>query len=270
MPANSTIFNQFLFLCSLQLALIPVACGQLPDLSYKELQWLGDRVFANECASRFDCLTSWNEGEDFPSLGIGHFIWFQSDQDEIFEESFPALIAFSRQRGIQIPSWLEQMDEVESPWRSREQFYNEFESAKMSSLREFFADSTETQVAFIVHRLEQSLPTLFNDLDPQTARLLESRFYKLAASSRPHGLYALIDYVHFKGTGIKPSERYAGEGWGLIQVLQQMSSGSDPLQDFVLAASTVLERRVSNAPAERNEQRWFQGWNNRLATYLPL
>ena len=29
----------------------------------------------------------------------------------------------------------------------------------------------------------------------------------------------MIDYVNFKGDGLKPTERYKGEGWGLLQVL---------------------------------------------------
>ena len=32
--------------------------------------------------------------EDFPSLGIGHFIWYRADQQSTFEETFPQLIEF--------------------------------------------------------------------------------------------------------------------------------------------------------------------------------
>ena len=56
----------------------------LPKLTSSQALWLGERIFANECASKRACLTSWNEGEDFPSLGIGHFIWYKQNQDEIF------------------------------------------------------------------------------------------------------------------------------------------------------------------------------------------
>jgi len=31
----------------------------------------------------------------------------------------------------------------------------------------------------------------------------------------------------------------------------------------------VLDRRISNAPAERRESRWRAGWHNRLQSYLP-
>ena len=58
------------------------------------------------------------------------------------------------------------------------------------------------------------------------------------------------------------------EGW-------EMAQGKDAivktftLDDFVAAATRVLERRVANAPSERNEQRWLAGWRNRLQSYLP-
>ena len=36
----------------------------------------------------------WNPGEEFPSLGIGHFIWYPAGVDGPFIESFPRLLAF--------------------------------------------------------------------------------------------------------------------------------------------------------------------------------
>ena len=75
--------------------------------------------------------------------------------------------------------------------------------------------------------------------------------------------------MHFKGTGVDKNERYQGQAWGLLQVLQQMQGSAATLENFVTAAGLVLERRVANAPPERNEQRWLPGWKNRLLTYLP-
>ena len=55
-------------------------CGivkvQAIQLSTEEIRWIGERVFENECASRDESLIKWNEGEEFLSLGIGHFIWY--------------------------------------------------------------------------------------------------------------------------------------------------------------------------------------------------
>src|SRR5690606_28035221 len=97
--------------------------------------------------------------------------------------------------------------------------------------------------------------------------IVQDRFYRSA--KEPMGLYVLMDYLNFKGEGTKPSESYAGKGWGLLQVLESMDSASaeNPLEQFSIAARQVLQRRVDNSPLERNESRWLKGWYNRIATY---
>jgi hypothetical protein len=80
------------------------------------------------------------------------------------------------------------------------------------------------------------------------------------------GLYVFVDYVNFKGEGILLTERYRGQGWGLLQVLEAMGDGP-ALSEFSRAANRVLTRRVANSPPERGEQRWLQGWRNRIRTY---
>lgn len=269
MPAISISFNRFLLLLLLQIAVIPAAWGQLPQFNPQQMDWLGDRVFANECNRSFSCLTSWNEGEDFPSLGIGHFIWYKSGQNERFEETFPTLLAFYKTHGYALPEWLEALGNPDSPWQDREQFLADLDSQRMQQLREFLGSTTELQVLFIVERLHASTVDLFGELEPSLQSSVESSFYEIANSHTPYGMYALIDYVHFKGTGIATSERYRGEGWGLLQVLLELQGSTANLDNFVAAATRVLARRVANAPLERREQRWLAGWKNRLQTYLP-
>jgi len=248
---------------------IPVASGQLPEFSAEQMDWLGDRVFANECNRNEDCLTSWNAGEDFPSLGIGHFIWYRAQQSERFQETFPDLLSYYRQHGYELPAWLSALESPDSPWQSREQFLADLGSTRMIALRKFLASTTELQVMFIVQRLNEATGALFQELEPSNRSVIEERFYAIANAEKPYGQYALIDYVHFKGSGIVVSERYQGMGWGLLQVLQEMQGNAVNLDNFVEAATDVLERRVRNAPPERREQRWIAGWKNRLQTYLP-
>src|SRR5258706_488493 len=45
-------------------------------LSHADVLRIGKRVWQNECNGTISGLTAWNEGEDFASLGIGHFIWY--------------------------------------------------------------------------------------------------------------------------------------------------------------------------------------------------
>jgi hypothetical protein len=87
----------------------------------------------------------------------------------------------------------------------------------------------------------------------------------------PEGTFCLIDYVNFKGEGTNAKERYKGQGWGLLQVLQAM--GESPSShtawnvQFSEAAKRVLSRRVANAPPERNERQWLKGWHSRCESY---
>lgn len=140
----------------------------------------------------------------------------------------------------------------------------------MQELRQLLAAEMNLQTAFIVSRFQQALERLLEATPPAGQQALRDRFNTVANAHAPYGLYALIDYVHFKGEGINPEERYNGQGWGLLQVLQDMDANSSaPLEEFIASAERILARRVVNAPAERLEQRWLAGWNNRLATYLP-
>src|SRR6266446_3164255 len=45
-------------------------------LSHADVQRIGKKIWQNECNGTISGLTSWNQGEDFASLGIGHFIWY--------------------------------------------------------------------------------------------------------------------------------------------------------------------------------------------------
>jgi len=152
------------------------------------------------------------------------------------------------------------------PWPDRETFYAEIDSPRMAQLRAFLLDTIPQQTRFIVRRLQASLPKMTATLtDARQRDKVEQAFHRLARS--PRGLYALIDYVNFKGEGTSPKERYQDKGWGLLQVLLVMDdSNPDPVNAFVQAAEQILSRRVQLAP--RDEQRWLPGWRKRLQSYV--
>ena len=237
-------------------------------LSEDEKEWLGRNIFKNECDSNFECLTTWNKGEEFPSLGIGHFIWYHSEQESPFEETFPQLIEFMRANDVLGPAWLFEQTSLDSPWRSRETFYANFYEPNMIELREFLAHHRKLQVEFIIARFNQTLGQIVLDFPDSKKSEVEGLIQTIGSDFNPYGLYALIDYTHFKGTGLSPSERYDGHGWGLRQVLDNMLEKPASLQNFVKSAEHILERRVKHAPLVRSEQQWLAGWHKRLGTYL--
>lgn len=256
----------------LLLALSAGAAGsdRLPVLDAAQANWVADQIFQNECNRQLSCLTSWNVGEDFPSLGIGHFIWYRPGQQERFVESFPDLLGYYVARGVDLPDWVAGLPDWASPWSDRESFLADIDSDRMRDLREFLSETRGIQADFIMRRMARSLPALMAASSQPDA--VAAAFYRVANSEVPHGMYALIDYVNFKGEGTAISERYQGQGWGLLQVLETMHASPQSgtvLQQFAAAARQVLAQRIDNAPAERGEERWRQGWNNRTLTYVP-
>lgn len=231
-------------------------------LSKNEAQEIGRRIWQNEGAGKVENLVVWNKGEEFPSLGIAHFIWYPAGVEPPFVESFPALLAHL-QHSVTIPRWLRETDSA--PWSSRDLFYKEINSWRTSELRELMQRTVPQQVAFIIQRLEAALPKMLVTLETAAQRQhVEQQFYRVAASA--NGVYALIDYVNFKGEGVSLKERYRGEGWGLLQLLQVMRvDAHDTMAEFSRAADEVLTRRVGNAA--RDESRWLAGWRKRIGTY---
>ena len=71
-------------------------------VSDAEADRIGKKIWQNECSGTRDGLTSWNKGEDFPSLGIGHFIWYPENKRGPFKESFPALKDYLQSQGVKL------------------------------------------------------------------------------------------------------------------------------------------------------------------------
>jgi hypothetical protein len=229
---------------------------------------VGKRVWQNECGGTISGLTSWNQGEDFASLGIGHFIWYPKGRRGPFEESFPKLVSFISSRGAKLPALLLAVGHLQPcPWNSRAEFLKAQNTSEMNQLRRFLADTIDLQAEFLVARLDASLPKMLAEAAPADRTNVQKQFERLTKT--PQGCYALIDYVNFKGEGVLHTERYQGQGWGLLQVLEAMqgNSDSDAPDEFARAAKVVLTRRVQNAPADHHESRWLTGWLRRVNSY---
>ena len=236
------------------------------NISRSELNAIGEKIFKNEAAGKKENLVYWNEGENFPSLGIGHFIWYKPGEPGIFEESFPQLVEFLKSKNVKLPKIM--AENKYSPWKDRQELINlkTKKNPDIEELTNFLYENKDLQIMFIFKRLESSLEKMLavsNDREN-----VRKQFYRVASS--PNGLYPLIDYVNFKGEGTNPKERYNGQGWGLLQVLENMKgteTGKSALTEFSNSAKFVLQRRVNNSDSSKNERKWLQGWFNRCNTY---
>ncbi len=233
-------------------------------LSDKEAGDIGRKVWRNECGGTVEGLTSWNAGENFASLGIGHFIWYPKGAAGPFEESFPKLVSHLKTRGASLPKWLDL--DTKCPWSTRAEFQHDQKSARMTELRELLSSTLRLQAEFLVQRLENALPKMLAAAPSGHREKVRAQFQRVLQSGGA-GAYALVDYVNFKGEGVLETERYRGEGWGLLQVLENMTGTGAAGRDFSNAAKEVLTRRVRNSPPERHEERWLSGWKIRVAGY---
>jgi hypothetical protein len=212
---------------------------------------IAERIYQNECGSNPQKLIHQNRGENFFSLGIGHFIWYPEGVHERFEESFPKLIAYLQTKGYQTPKWL--TPNTKAPWR-------DINSAKRDKryyeLMDLLLNSFDMQMDFMVDRFKnftENSPTLSKKIE----KILELK----------NGEFMLVDYLNFKGSGLNKNERYGEEGWGLKQVLECMRDGYITQDEFIRCAKEVLRKRVKNSPKKRGEKRWLKGWFNRIDSY---
>ena len=242
---------------------------EMPGLSEADYYWIAARIFANETGGKLEYLTHWNEGEDFPSMGIGHFIWFPEGVDAPFDESFPTMLEYVKgavNECAPVPDWLAGETVPAAPWPDKASFDAAYESDRVAGLRAWLAKTAPEQSRYIV----ANFAARYNALELDDKDELTGILQRLLAS--PRGLFAVIDYSNFKGIGSNPRERYAGEGWGLVQVLGDMAA-TGSIDDaalvghFARATAERLALRVANAPPERNEARWLPGWRQRVAAY---
>ncbi len=252
---------------------IVVLMGAPLELTQKQADYIAQKVWQNEGAGKDKYLIWWNEGEDFASLGIGHFIWFPKDHTERFREVFPMVVAFMQQRHVAMPEWLTPQSDF--PWQSKEAFLaaKRAKTPRYMQLFHFLKNTMGEQAAFMAQRMQQALPQMLERLDdPAQKKIIKRRFnhmlYTDDGSVDEIGLYILIDYTNFKGEGTLKSERYKGQGWGLLQVLQHLDeSHPDKYKAFSDSAKAMLSRRIRNSPPARGEERWRRGWFKRLDTY---
>ena len=235
----------------------------LLTISEPEAKAIGKRIWINECGGTIEGLTSWNKDEYFASLGIGHFIWYHRIKRGPYEESFPSLVRYLVSKGVNVPEFILNK---QCPWETRDDFVKARNSPQMIELRNLLLSTIPLQTEFILLRLENALPKMLSAISIKNRSTVQANFYKLTRTAK--GKYALMDYINFKGEGTKISERYNGQGWGMLQALEEMNPNTETRNapnEFAQAAEKVLIRRVRNAP--RDESIWLKGWQNRLKTY---
>ena len=135
-------------------------------------------------------------------------------------------------------------------------------------MRKWLASNITIQTEFIAYKSRAALPNILKAAPANQRARIQANYNNVATTS--NGIYALVDYVNFKGDGTNPRERYKGQGWGLMWVLMEMKdvpSGQAAAREFGNAAKRRLDLRIKNSPQSRGEKRWRAGWHNRCNSY---
>lgn len=242
-----------------------------PGLSASARKKIGQKIWHNESGGKITGLTHWNVGEEFPSMGIGHFIWYPKGFNGRWTESFPLFVQYAQQHGSRgIPAWI--IKAPHCPWSTRTSFMKDFNGHQLKDLRTYLANNIALQTDYIIATSRSALPKMMAAAPAAHRARIQTNYQKMSTTS--NGTYALIDYVNFKGDGTNPTERYNNQGWGMMWVLMEMkdtSTGQAAAREFAEAAKRCLDRRISHSPPARGESRWKAGWHNRCDTYAkPL
>ncbi len=230
--------------------------GKEYSLTKVDMEVIGEQIFKSETGGDPLKLVFWNAAEAFPSLGIGHFIWFPRGCNACAAfgsgpGSFPGLAEDLRKRGVVLPGFVFANGGY-PPWPSRSAFLAD--TARVGELRKALESSKGTQARYIIETNMAKLTSLAQSnkavLAPRIATVLASK----------GGAFLLVDYINFKGDGASGQPR----GWGLKQVLESMREGSDAASSFATAADFVLTRRTQDRPADRQ---FLAGWRVRINRY---
>lgn len=231
----------------------------------QQMEDIGKKIWRNECGCSGEKLLFWSSLEPFPSLGIGHFIWYPAGYKGPYTQDFPNFIMYLRQQGIALSSWIGD----HCPWSTRELFYQSSKTPAIQELRTLLETTIALQAEYMVDKLRMLIPEILENTPTHMREKTKTIIDQL--SNTEQGLYVLVDYLNFKGSGLNSKERYKGQGWGLMQALHYMITHNLPVTpaSFASAAEYLLRQRVTNAPADSSDEQRIAGWLNRLKTYDP-
>ena len=238
-----------------------LAQSSLLHLTDAQMLEIGKRIWQNQSGGEISGITSWNEKDKCAYIGINECIWYTQDNPNIFQENWPTMALYLKDHGFPIEDWMLGY----CPWETKEDFVASLDGPQVTSLRSILStdEAVIAQARRVAEQLNASLPKMLEGLSDEDAARVRANFERV--SQEPLGWYALIDYVNFKGEGTLETERFNGEGWGLLQVLETMTPEGPAMKAFVDAAEIMLKRLISNHPSAA---RSLPGWEARLQTYI--
>lgn len=229
-------------------------------ISGANVKQVAELVYKNETGGNPQYLMFWSAKEPFPSLGIGHFIWFPANYNSSFGNTLPLLIDFYKSKNIKVPKLLQQYN---APWNSKQEFetYKQNNPDEVAEIIKFFEKTKHIQVEYMFNRIINS----FNNIVQTSSNKSKVIFQFNRIISQKNGIYLLVDYTNFKGEGATENSIS-----GLRNVLENMKGvkqDATVYYDFANSCKDVLINRVylSN---NYSETKFLQGWAKRCNSYI--
>ena len=236
------------------------------DLGYSQKNHIAKQIFKNETGGNRSKLIHWNSGEDFPSLGIGHFIWIPRSSNAGFGDSFKEVVQFYKKNDVELPHFLKGLaPNYDCPWQNSNDFWIQRYDPKVLELETFLATTFDVQTSYLFSKLKESLPKILNGLSNEEKIFIDRNIKSIISTQA--SWYPIIDYLNFKGSGHGQYVTTEKGGWGLRQVLLGMQpsiSNTDPVGAFMDSAIKTLTKRVE---LRNYDRRWLDGWSKRIETY---
>ena len=267
----------------------------------KLITFVADKEFSGDWSQCVD----WNKGEAFPSLGLGHYLWFPKGSQSPFEESFPKFIDYvvKNTRGVRFPAILgmDSKGRIQpAPWSNRDEFLRTRHSQKTQELVTFLSEPKMRliQLEYQMQRLKSIAGNMaafqgFPGDAPQLSTASQRSALLQELFRFPNGIALLIHYPTFKGDGMKASERYTyngkKNGWGLFQVIDRAASFPDShskvkayrqlyvaktpsIAKVRVAAEEILTERANRdyttiSVGSSTRQAYIKSWNRALSVY---
>lgn len=236
--------------------------------SAQEMNAIGDRIFRNETDGDASKLLRWSSQGNFADLGIGHLVWYPANQRGSYTETFPSFLKYTQSKNVPLPSWLANRPNEGGPWANKAAFESAKNDQQVRELANFLQKTVGLQATFMSDQLRRTMPSMVQTLPAQYRQAALNNFQVMEKT--PGGMYPMLDYMVFQGSGASSNERYNSQGWGLLQVLlnmERVQPGSNALAEFMRSASDSVMQRVATAPAERHEARLLSAWQTRVRTY---
>lgn len=236
--------------------------------SVQDMNAIGERIFRNETNGEASKLLRWNAQGNFADLGMGHLVWYPANQRGAYAETFPSYLKYAQSKNVPLPTWLANRPSDGSPWADKAAFERAKDDKQMRELTGFLEKTVGLQAAFMAEQLRRNMPAMVQTLPGSYRQAALDNFQVM--NKTPGGLYPMLDYMIFQGSGTSSHERYNGHGWGLLQVLlnmERVQPGSNALAEFMRSAGDSITHRVAAAPADRHEARMLAVWQTRVRTY---